>query len=75
MLRPNHTTNYEDGIVREGIADGEGEGEDEMDEVIRLAVTYLRVAALGLPAFGGVEVMKYAYPLILFGRSIADREY
>ncbi|KAF9490752.1 hypothetical protein BDN71DRAFT_154961 [Pleurotus eryngii] len=59
LLRPkHHTTNYEDSIVRNGIAGGGGGEEDEMDQVIRLAATYLRVAAQGLPAFGVVEVMK-----------------
>lgn len=56
LLRPKHHTSTSGG--------GNGVEEDEMDAVIRLAGTYLRVAALGLPAFGVIEVLKYVYPLV-----------
>lgn len=60
-LRRRHPGS-EDGIARKGT-------EDEMDRVVKLASTYLRVAALGLPAFGVSEVAKYGF---LIGWSGAD---
>ncbi len=53
-LRDRHLGNESEGVVFMKRREEEG----EMDQVIRLAATYLRAAALGLPAFGVIEVLK-----------------
>ncbi|KAF4606246.1 hypothetical protein EYR38_000297 [Pleurotus pulmonarius] len=53
-LRDRHLGNEIEGFVFMKGREEEG----EMDQVIRLASMYLRVAALGLPAFGVIEVLK-----------------